>query len=83
MAYVQNELTGALFKNDEKEEETHADFNGSAKIQGVEYWINAWVKVYEKDNTKRKYYSLSFRPKEKKVNPSKPGFDDIQEDIPF
>lgn len=82
MSYEQRELTGALFKNDEKEEETHADFNGSAKIGGVEYWINAWTKVYEKEGTKRKYFSLSFRPKNPKAAATK-AVQDMDEDIPF
>ena len=85
MAFEIRELTGSLFKNDQKEEETHSDFNGSAKIGGNEYWINCWIKTYEKDGTKRKYYSLSFKPKAAQVKaPAKPAgdFDDLQE-IPF
>ena len=82
MTFEQREMTGALFKNDEKEEETHADFNGSAKVGGVEYWINAWVKTYEKDGAKRKYYSLSFKPKQLKQSAKSP-VADLDEDIPF
>ena len=84
MAYEVRELTGSLFKNDQKEDETHADFNGSAKIAGVEYWVNAWTKTYEKDGVKRKYFSLSFRPKAIQVKaPAKPAVDDIDSDIPW
>ena len=46
MAFEIKELTGSLFKNDQKEEETHSDFNGSAKIGGNEYWINCWIRTY-------------------------------------
>ena len=88
MAYEQKELNGALFKNDEKKEETHADFNGSAKIGGIEYWVNAWAKVYEKEGVKRKYYSLAFKPKvaaQQVKAPAKPtgAFDEMDDDIPF
>jgi len=88
MAYEMKELAGSLFKNDQKEDETHADFNGSAKIGGVEYWVNAWVKSYEKDGTKRKYFSLSFRPKQKPSEvkaPAKPvgKLDEMDDDIPW
>lgn len=33
-----------LFKNDRKEKETHADYRGSVTIDGVDYWLNGWVK---------------------------------------
>lgn len=85
MAYEVRELTGSLFKNDQKEEETHADFNGSAKICGIEYWVNAWTKTYEKDGIKRKYFSLSFKPKTSTAAqvkaPAKPS--EIEDDIPW
>lgn len=55
---------GALFKNERKETDNHPDFNGTATINGVEMWVSAWIKVYEKQGEKRKYYSLSFRTKE-------------------
>lgn len=85
MAYEVRELTGSLFKNDSKEEETHADFNGSAKIGGIEYWVNAWIKTYEKEGTKRKYYSLSFKPKNplQLTEKGKKSFADMDDDIPF
>ena len=87
MAYEVRELSGSLFKNDEKKEETHADFNGSAKIGGVDYWVNAWTKTYEKEGVKRKYYSLSFKPKvaaKQVVGPVKAAddFEDMDQ-IPF
>jgi hypothetical protein len=89
MAYETKELSGSMFKNDEKVEETHADFNGSAKIGGQDYWVNAWVKTYEKDGQKRKYFSLSFKPKKPAAGaPQKPkkgaeAFDDMEDSIPF
>lgn len=85
MAYEVRELTGSLFKNDQKEEETHADFNGSAKIGGIEYWVNAWIKTYEKEGTKRKYYSLSFKPKAAKMPEISPmqKVRDMDDNIPF
>jgi hypothetical protein len=89
MAYETKELSGSMFKNDDKAEETHADFNGSAKIDGKEYWVNAWVKVYEKDGEKRKYFSLGFKPKKPAAPkaPEKPsrtgGVEQMSDDIPF
>lgn len=67
--------SGALFKNDRKESETHADYQGSINVNGVDYWINAWIK----EGKKGKFMSLSVRPKESR-SPAKPRRDDS---IPF
>lgn len=57
-----NTNKGSLFKNDRKEQDTHADYNGSINIEGNEYWINAWVKESKKDG--KKFFSLSVKPKD-------------------
>jgi uncharacterized protein (DUF736 family) len=56
-----NNLTGALFKNDRKESETHPDYKGSCEINGTEYWISSWLNESAKG---KKYLSLKFQPKE-------------------
>ena len=60
MAYELRDNSGSLFKNDRKESDTHADYNGTVMIDGTTYWINAWVK----DGGKGKFFSLSFKPKQ-------------------
>ena len=79
---------GSLFKNDRKEQDTHADYNGSINIEGNEYWINAWVKESKKDG--KKFFSLSAKPKDQvagkspvkaKSAPSKTRDEDSE--IPF
>lgn len=62
MAYEIKDNTGSLFKNDRKASDTHPDYNGSAKIAGVEYWISAWLK--EGKDGGKKFFSFSFKPKE-------------------
>ena len=57
-----NTNSGALFKNDEKEKDTHADYRGTLNVGGKEYWLNAWIKESKKDG--RKYMSLSVKPKD-------------------
>lgn len=52
--------SGALFKNDRKEKDTHPDFNGSALINGVEMYISGW----KKEGAKGEYFSLAFKPKQ-------------------
>lgn len=69
--------SGALFKNDKKEKDTHPDYRGSALIDGVEYWISSWVKK-GKSGT---FMSLAFKPKEER-GPKLPG-DEIEAEIPF
>jgi hypothetical protein len=61
MAYEQKPNTGSLFKNDRKESDTHADYKGSALINGVEHWLDAWI---NESSSGAKYMSLKFKPKE-------------------
>lgn len=60
MSYEQKDNSGALFKNERKELDTHADYNGSVRIEGHDYWINAWLK----EGAKGKFFSLSFKRKD-------------------
>lgn len=55
-----NELRGVLFKNDRKGNENQPDYKGSCEVDGVEYWISAWIK----EGQKGKFMSLSFTEKE-------------------
>jgi hypothetical protein len=56
-----NELRGALFKNDRKREgREDADYTGSCEIGGVGYWMNGWLKVAKSG---AKYLSLTFKAK--------------------
>lgn len=63
MANQQKEKSGILFKNDRKESDTHADYNGSCTIEGREYWMNAWIK----EGQRGKFMSFSFKPKQNEV----------------
>jgi hypothetical protein len=60
MAY-DNTNSGALFKNDKKESEKHPDYRGSINVDGVDYWISAWLKTSQQGT---KFMSLSVSPKE-------------------
>lgn len=80
----QKNLTGALFKNDRKQSDTHPDYTGNCTIEGKEFWINAWLK----EGPKGKYYSFSFKPKDAKPQPKQhERFEherrDIESEIPF
>ena len=78
--------SGILFQNEHKEKDTHADRQGSANIDGVDYWISGWIKT----GNKGKFLTLSFKRKDEKTE-SKPeqkkqdrsSFDDMEDSIPF
>jgi hypothetical protein len=60
MAYEKRDNSGVLFINDRKEQDNHPDRTGNATIDGVDYWVNGWVK----DGPKGKFLSMSFKRKE-------------------
>lgn len=61
MSEYDNNLTGALFKNDKKESDKHPDYRGSITIDGVEYWQSAWLKKSKSGAT---FMSQSFKRKD-------------------
>lgn len=80
MAY-DNTNSGALFKNDRKQNDKHPDYNGSLNVDGTDYWLSGWLK--EKNG--KKFFSLSVKPKDANYKPkSKPAQNEaIDEDVPF
>lgn len=90
MTQYDNNMRGALFKNDRKEKDTHPDYKGQCEINGVEHWVSAWLKD-KKDGGK--FLSLSFQVKEQQlaVSNSNGGHaqhnagqvDDFNDDVPF
>ena len=88
-----NTNRGALFKNDRKEQENHPDYTGKLNVNGVEFWMSAWIK----EGQKGKFMSLSVKPKEdqpqqsisQRAMPKGPAKrsiipdDDMQDEVPF
>ena len=87
MPYEQRDMSGSLFKNKKKEKDTHPNTQGSALIDGVEYWVSGWTKS-TKDG--EPWISLAFKRKDEKpadspndrkmADAAVAGMDD---DIPF
>lgn len=99
MTTYDNTNSGALFKNDRKETASHPDYKGQINVNGVDYWLSAWIKPMKNDPEKR-FMSLSVKPKEAPAQQNQAprntpqrqttgavrgggGFDDMDSDIPF
>jgi hypothetical protein len=52
---------GALFKNNRKTEEKHADYSGALNVNGTDHWISAWLRT---DKNGNKFMSLSVKRKD-------------------
>jgi len=91
MAYEQKPNSGSLFRVEDKKSDTHADYNGSALIDGVEYWIDGWVNEFKSgDKAGKKYLSVKFKPKQQSRGSSQQSGGQAQQstelsddDIPF
>lgn len=62
--FEKRDMTGVLFKNDQKKTEKHPDFTGNVSINNVTYRLSAWKKTGQKGT----FLSLAvseFKPAEK------------------
>ena len=57
MAFETNDLSGALFTNDQKGNDKAPRYTGTCKIAGKEWRMAAWLK---EDRNGKKYMSLAF-----------------------
>jgi hypothetical protein len=72
--------SGVLFRNDKKDKETSPDYKGNITVDGVDYWLSAWIK----EGKNGKFMGLAVNPKDAQPpasNPRKAVIDDS--DIPF
>lgn len=89
MKQFDNTNTGTLGRNERKEMDIHADYRGQININGVEYWLDGWIKTAgpTAKNPGSKFLSLRVKPKEEQrpktmaeMNPEQFRDDD---DMPF
>jgi hypothetical protein len=83
MAY-DNTNRWTLNKNDRKEKETHPDYKGSLNVNGIDYWLDGWIK----DSANGKFISGTLKPKNGDSSKQMPAVGsytagDDGEEIPF
>lgn len=73
--------SGALFKAKPNDNPKWPQYEGSATINGSEYWLSAWIK----EGKNGKFFSLAFKPKEDRgeVKPRTVQPADTDQEIPF
>jgi len=77
-----NTNRGALFnERDKKTKDDDGDYSGTLNVEGVEYWLSAWIKTSKKGT---KFLSLSIKPKEERTSSAGGSRKrDMDDDIPF
>lgn len=70
MPFEQKENSGALFKNERKQKETHPDFTGTINVAGASFRLSGWSRQSKKGT---KFISLAIKPDEREQG----GDDDI------
>lgn len=58
--------SGTLGRNKRKTQDNHPEYSGQAEIDGVDYWISAWIK----EGQDGKFFSLAFKPKDQQQGSS-------------
>lgn len=61
MSQYDNNMSGALFANQNRQSDSHPNAKGSCEIDGVEYWISSWTNTSKNG---QKYQSLKFQRKD-------------------
>ncbi len=80
MAYEQRDNSGALFRNERKEEgDNKPHMTGKAMIGGVMYYFDAWTK----EGTKGRWQSVSFKRMDtQNTAPPAPAAAPVPDDTP-
>jgi len=81
MAY-DNTNTGILSRNTKRRSEKSSEFSGNINVEGVEYWLDAWVKERKADGSK--FFSLALKRKDgQQAKSNAPLSEQLSDEIPF
>jgi Holliday junction resolvase len=82
MSDFDNTNRGALFRNEKRRDDNDPLYRGSINVNGVEFYLNAWVKSSKAGRT---YMSLSVKPKPEDTPSRKSAAPrtDFDDDVPF
>ena len=81
MQKYDNKNSGALFKNENKQSEKHADYRGEVNAAGVDYWLDGWVRTSKKSGTK--FISFKLKPKQETSPAMKAPAEGFNDEVPF
>jgi hypothetical protein len=92
MAY-DNTNSGMIARNENRKTDNHPEFSGSLNVEGVDYWVSAWVNEGKPGGKMegKKYFSIKITRKEqqgdaaprKMTTPQSFYGDKYDGDIPF
>lgn len=73
--------SGVLFKSDKKDKPTSPDYKGNITVDGVDYWLSAWIK----EGKNGKFMGLAVNPKDAQppASNSRKATTITDDDIPF
>jgi hypothetical protein len=88
MATYDNTNSGMMARNERRTTDKHPEFSGSINVEGVDYWLSAWVNEGKAGGKMegKKYFSIKLSRKEGGVGTTgRPASDSSYEsdDIPF
>jgi hypothetical protein len=72
--------SGVLFKNDKKDNERAPEYKGNIMVDGMEYWISAWIK----EGKTGKFMGLAVSPRDAQPPATRSAPSNLKDDdIPF
>jgi hypothetical protein len=81
MSAKRTDFVGSLSRNKRKEKSTHPTHKGSCTIDGIQYWISAYVNTSNESG--EKYFKLYFEAKEQREGTPEPAAPaEVLEDSP-
>jgi len=82
-----NTNSGMMARADSRKTDKHPEFTGSLNVEGVDYWVSAWVNEGKPGGKMegKKFFSIKINRKEGGSMTGRPAGDSsfVSDDIPF